>query len=53
MLLRIYVFSPFACGKEKGSMNPLFCQIRKFLWDICDKFTDFCWGLLENNTLGL
>ena len=35
MLLRIHVFSPFACGKEKGSMNPLFCQIRKFLWDIC------------------
>ena len=42
MLLRIHVFSPFACGKEKGSMNPLFCQIRKFLWDICRKFIVFC-----------
>ena len=28
-------FSPFDCRREKGSMSPLFCQIRKFLWDIC------------------
>ena len=39
MLLRIHVVSPFDCGKEKGSMSPLFCQIREILWDICEKIS--------------
>ena len=39
----IHVFFLSSCRKAKGSMNPLFCQIRKFLWDIGDFFWKTAW----------
>ena len=37
MLLKIHDFSRLDCGKEIGGTNLIFCQVRKILWDICEK----------------